>query len=93
MKNKSYRFTETSFYKTIASIKQQLYTPKTKFQGIMFSKSFYHFLFSWQTPIKNYPHNCTYGGVYFTTIFLKAMHLSNLKNTLSKSLIECIKTP
>ncbi|MFP6040197.1 hypothetical protein ECC49_06670 [Helicobacter pylori] len=71
MKNKSYRFTETSFYKTIASIKQQLYTPKTKFQGIMFSKSFYHFLFSWQTPIKNYPHNCTYGGVYFTTIFLK----------------------
>nr|WP_241243214.1 hypothetical protein [Helicobacter pylori] len=65
------RFTETSFYKTTASIKQQLYTPKTKFQGIMFSKSFYHFLFSWQTPIKNYPHNCTYGGVYFTTIFLK----------------------
>ncbi|WP_441692489.1 hypothetical protein [Helicobacter pylori] len=53
-------------------MKQQLYTPKTKFQGIMFSKSFYHFLFSWQTPIKNYPHNCTYGGVYFTTIFLKA---------------------
>ncbi|EJB28159.1 hypothetical protein HPNQ4099_1375 [Helicobacter pylori NQ4099] len=37
----------------------------------MFSKSFYHFLFSWQTPIKNYPHNCTYGGVYFTAIFLK----------------------
>ncbi|AFJ82074.1 hypothetical protein MWE_1370 [Helicobacter pylori XZ274] len=42
LKNKSYRFTETSFYKTIASIKQQLYTPKTKFQGIMFSKSFCH---------------------------------------------------
>ncbi|EMH20673.1 hypothetical protein HMPREF1448_00564 [Helicobacter pylori HP260AFi] len=42
LKNKSYRFTETSFYKTTASIKQPLYTPKTKFQGIMFSKSFCH---------------------------------------------------
>ncbi|EMG96028.1 hypothetical protein HMPREF1400_00144 [Helicobacter pylori GAM119Bi] len=42
MKNKSYRFTETSFDRTIASIKQPLYTPKTKFQGIMFSKSFCH---------------------------------------------------
>ncbi|WP_231202307.1 hypothetical protein [Helicobacter pylori] len=73
MKNKSYRFTETSFYKTIASIKQQLYTPKMKFQGIMFSKSFYHFLFSWQTPIKNYPHNPTYGGVYSIAIFLKTL--------------------
>ncbi|WP_423749693.1 hypothetical protein [Helicobacter pylori] len=72
-------------------MKQQLYTPKTKFQGIMFSKSFYHFLFSWQTPIKNYPHNCTYGGVYFTTIFLKTKSQS-IKNTL-KSLIEHVKTP
>ncbi len=53
----------------------------------MFSKSFYHFLFSWQTPIKNYPHNPTYGGVYFTTIF------SNLKNALFKTLIEHVKTP
>ncbi|ERA58296.1 hypothetical protein HMPREF1398_00923 [Helicobacter pylori GAM117Ai] len=42
MKNKSYRFTKTSFDKTTASIKQPLYTPKTKFQGIMFSKSFCH---------------------------------------------------
>ncbi len=50
----------------------------------MFSKSFYHFLFSWQTPIKNYPHNPTYGGVCSTT------NLS--KNTL-KSLIEHVKTP
>ncbi len=57
----------------------------------MFSKSFYHFLFSWQTPIKNYPHNPTYGGVYFTTIFLKTKSQSN-KNTL-KSLIEHVKTP
>ncbi|WP_441747216.1 hypothetical protein [Helicobacter pylori] len=86
MKNKSYRFTETSFYKTIASIKQQLYTPKTKFQGIMFSKSFYHFLFSWQTPIKNYPHNPTYGGVYFATIFLKTKsQLPNQIKTLLKA--------
>ncbi|WP_258221086.1 hypothetical protein [Helicobacter pylori] len=30
MKNRNYRFTETSFYKTIASIKQQLYTPKNE---------------------------------------------------------------
>ncbi|WP_331458756.1 hypothetical protein [Helicobacter pylori] len=72
-------------------MKQQLYTPKMKFQGIMFSKSFCHFLFSWQTPIKNYPHNCTYGGVYFTTIFLKP-NPNQIKNTL-KSLIERIKTP
>ncbi len=57
----------------------------------MFSKSFYHFLFSWQTPIKNYPHNPTYGGVYFTTIFLKTKSQLN-KNTL-KSLIEHVKTP
>ncbi|ADN80301.1 hypothetical protein hp908_1178 [Helicobacter pylori 908] len=41
MKNKSYRFTGM-FDKTTASIKQPLYTPKTKFQGIMFSKSFCH---------------------------------------------------
>nr|WP_240650888.1 hypothetical protein [Helicobacter pylori] len=72
-------------------MKQQLYTPKMKFQGIMFSKSFCHFLFSWQTPIKNYPHNCTYGGVYFTTIFLKP-NPNQIKNTLT-SLIERIKTP
>ncbi|RVZ21843.1 hypothetical protein [Helicobacter pylori] len=72
-------------------MKQQLYTPKMKFQGIMFSKSFCHFLFSWQTPIKNYPHNCTYGGVYFTTIFLKP-NPNQIKNTL-KSLIERVKTP
>ncbi len=57
----------------------------------MFSKSFYHFLFSWQTPIKNYPHNCTYGGVYFTTIFLKP-NPNQIKNAL-KSLIERVKTP
>ncbi|PDX19074.1 hypothetical protein BB415_02875 [Helicobacter pylori] len=38
-----------------------------------------------------YPHNCTYGGVYFTTIFLKTKSQS-IKNTL-KSLIEHIKTP
>ncbi len=57
----------------------------------MFSKSFYHFLFSWQTPIKNYPHNPTYGGVYFTTNFLKTKSQLN-KNTL-KSLIEHVKTP
>ncbi len=38
-----------------------------------------------------YPHNPTYGGVYFTTIFLKTKSQSN-KNTL-KSLIEHVKTP
>ncbi len=38
-----------------------------------------------------YPHNCTYGGVYFTTIFLKTKSQLN-KNTL-KSLIERVKTP
>ncbi len=38
-----------------------------------------------------YPHNPTYGGVYFTTIFLKTKSQLN-KNTL-KSLIEHIKTP
>lgn len=40
-----------------------------------------------------YPHNPTYGGVYFTTIFLKTKsQLPKNKNTL-KSLIEHVKTP
>ncbi len=38
-----------------------------------------------------YPHNPTYGGVYFTTIFLKP-NPNQIKNAL-KSLIERIKTP
>ncbi len=38
-----------------------------------------------------YPHNCTYGGVYFTTIFLKP-NPNQIKNAL-KSLIERVKTP
>ncbi len=37
-----------------------------------------------------YPHNPTYGGVYFTNLSKIKSQLN--KNTL-KSLIECVKTP
>lgn len=57
-----------------------------KFQGIMFSKSFYHFLFSWQTPIKNYPHNPTYGGgLFYNNLSKNKSQLPNQIKTLLKA--------
>ncbi|EJB46219.1 hypothetical protein HPHPA20_1362 [Helicobacter pylori Hp A-20] len=70
MKNKSYRFTKTSFDKTTASIKQPLYTPKNEISRYNIF-AFAIFSFHGKLLFRIYPHNPTYGGLCFITIFLK----------------------